>query len=156
MYQGDLMKKHILVIFLCVFSALALADTQNRLTLSSLEKQGFVLMNGTQASEMLIGKTVQINDLLSQAVYEVKISKNGSMKRKIIKDKSPNMLTNIEYSSRADLLSDTVDMSIEGSKIIVTDGVRTYISILYKKADVIYGIRDIDHDVVNFKIILNH
>jgi len=146
------MRKIIILIpvFLMIFKV-AIAENNSKLTLEKLD--GYNIMTGIEISEVLLGKTVILKDLLSEAVYEIKINQNGVTEKKIITAKSPKTLTNVEYQARADLLSGAVKFSIEGNKIITTDGLRTYISTLYKKDKNIYGVRDVDHNSVNFQII---
>lgn len=149
------MKKNILLIplILMIFK-ISLAENSSGLTLKKLD--GYKIMTGIEISEILLGKTVILKDLLSEAVYEIKINKDGVTEKKIIKAKSPKTLTNVDYQARADLLTDVLKFSIEGNKIITTDGVRTYISTLYKKGQKIYGVRDVDHESVNFQILIDY
>lgn len=132
----------------------ALADNNSILTLQKLD--GYKVMTGIEISEILLGKTVILKDLLSEAEYEIKINKDGVTEKKIIKAKSPKTLTNVDYQARADLLRGALKFSIEGNKIITTDGLRTYISTLYKKDKNIYGVRDVDHESVNFQILTDY
>jgi len=62
-------------------------------------------------------------------------------------------LTSVEYQARADILKGDVEFSIKNNKVIVTDGIRKFISSIYRKQHMLYAVRDIDHDVVNFQII---
>ncbi|RDH82702.1 MAG: hypothetical protein DIZ80_10505 [endosymbiont of Galathealinum brachiosum] len=142
------------IIFLTIFVLFTQPTTADeKLTLNKLVENKYHLMTSNEISEILIDKTVILKDLLSEAVYEISINKEGKIDKKIIKEKTPKMLTNIEYHSRADMLSGSIKFSIGGNKIISTDGVRTYMSSLYKKGNKIFGVRDIDHDIVNFEII---
>jgi len=147
------MKIIILIFLFFMYVNSAIADAKAPLTMNDLN--GYHVMTGIEISEILLGKTVILKDLLSEAVYEIKISQNGLTEKKIITAKSPKTLTNVEYQARADLLSGDVKFSIEGNKIITTDGVRTYISTLYKKDRKIYGVRDVDNESVNFQILLD-
>jgi hypothetical protein len=145
------------IISLCIllmFTHLVKAEDNPILTLAELKQQGFVLIQSGEMSEMLLDKTVLIKDLLSKSVYEVKINKDGSTDKKQIKKSSAKILTSIEYHSRPALLDATTKFSISHDKIISTDGVRTYISSLYKKQDKIYAVRDVDHNRVSFQIII--
>ena len=146
--------KLIILLFVLVNFSVSNSLAESKLTLTSLEKQHYKEMTGKEISELLLGKTITLKDLLSKAVYEVKINNEGLTKKKVIKEKSPKTLTSIEYNSRAALLSDGLEISIKGNKIVTSDGVRTYMSTLYKKQNTIYGVRDIDHDTVNFQIII--
>jgi len=130
------------------------AQADSKLTLASLEKQNYKIMTGIEISEILFNKTIKIKDLLSDAIYKIKIDENGLTKRERIAPKNPKILTSVEYNSRPALLKDSIEFSIKGNKIINTDGIRTYISTLYKKHNKIYGVRDIDNNVVNFQIII--
>jgi len=141
-----------MVTFFMMFDVI-LADNDSRLTLQKLD--GYHIMTGLEISEILLGKTVILKDLLSEAVYEIKISQDGLTEKKVIKAKSPKTLTNVDYQARADILSGDVKFAIEGNKIITTDGVRTYIATLYKKGINIYGVRDVDHESVDFQILTN-
>jgi len=145
--------KLIILIFLLVNLSVSTVTAESKLTLASLEKQHYKVMTSKEISTLFLGKTITLKDLLSKAVYEVKVNKDGLTKKKVIKEKSPKTLTSIEYNSRAALLSDGLEISIKGNKIITSDGVRTYKSTLYKKDKTIYGVRDIDHDSVNFQIL---
>lgn len=147
------MKIFVLIIAVIQIS-ISVVYADSKLTLSSLEKQNFNIMTGNEISALFLNNNIKLKDLLSGAIYQIKISENGLIERKVIKGKNPKILTSVEYNSRAALLTDAVDLSIKGNKIITTDGVRTYISILYKKKDLIYGVRDIDHETVNFQIII--
>ena len=144
----------ILIVSFFMLSNFSVADTNSPMTMKNLN--GYHVMTGIEISEMLLGETVILKDLLSEAVYEIKISQNGLTEKKIITAKSPKTLTNVEYQARADILSGDVKFSIEGSKIITTDGVRTYISTLYKKDRKIYGVRDVDNESVNFQILIDY
>jgi len=144
-----------IIIFMVLNLIVSFAWADTKLTLASLESQNYKQMTGIEISKLLLNKTVKLKDLLSDAVYEIKIDADGSIKnRKKIKGKNPNILTSVEYHSRASLLSESVDLSIKGNKIITTDGIRTYMSTFYKKDNIIYGVRDIDNETVNFKIII--
>jgi len=149
------MKKIILLISIniMIFNT-ALAENNNILILQKL--QGYKIMTGIEISEILLGKTVILKDLLSEAVYEIKINKNGVTEKKTLKTKSPKTLTNVDYQARADLLKGALKFTIEGNKIITTDGLRTYVSTLYKKDNNIYGVRDVDHESVNFQILTDY
>jgi len=148
--------KLIILLFVLVNISVSNSMAESKLTLTSLEKQHYKEMTGKEISELLLGKTVTLKDLLSKAIYEVKINNEGLTKKKVIKEKSPKTLTSIEYNSRAALLSDGLEISIKGNKIVTSDGVRTYMSTLYKKQNTIYGVRDIDHNSVNFQIIIEN
>jgi len=149
------MKKIIILInALLMISKVAIVNAETPLTMKHLN--GYNIMTGLEISEILLGKTVVLKDLLSEAVYEIKISQNGLTEKKVITNKSPKTLTNVEYQARADILSGDVKFSIEGNKIITTDGVRTYISTLYKKGMNIYGVRDVDNESVNFQILTDY
>ncbi len=148
--------KLIIIFFIVLNFTIFSAYSENKITLLSLEKQNFYVMSGKEISEILLDKTVKLKDLLSEAVYEIKINKNGLIERKIITNKNPKTLTSVEYNARASLLGDSMELSIKGNKIVTTDGVRTYMSTLYKKGDIIYGVRDIDHKTVNFQIIIKN
>ena len=149
------MKKIILLISIniMIFNT-ALAENNNILILQKL--QGYKIMTGIEISEILLGKTVILKDLLSEAVYEIKINKNGVTEKKTLKTKSPKTLTNVDYQARADLLKGALKFTIEGNKVITTDGLRTYVSTLYKKDNNIYGVRDVDHESVNFQILTDY
>ena len=148
------MKIKLIVLTLCIlFSQVSVAD--ENLTLNKLVNNKYHLMTSNEIREILIEKTVILKDLLSEAVYEISINKDGLIDQKIIKEKSPKTLTSVEYHARADILSGSIKFSIGGNKIISTDGIRTYMSSLYKKGDKIFGVRDIDQNVVNFEVIIN-
>jgi len=144
--------KIILWVILNLIITFAIAET--KLSLASLEKQDYKQMTSIEISEMLLDKTVRLKDLLSEAVYEIQIKKDGSIKRKMITEKNPKILTSVEYSARPAVLTESVKLLIKGNKIITTDGLRTYMSTLYRKGDMIFGVRDIDHETVNFQIII--
>ena len=148
--------KLIILLFVLVNLTVSSVMAESKLTLTSLEKQHYKEMTSKEISELLLGKTITLKDLLSKAVYEVKINNEGLTKKKVIKEKSPETLTSIEYNSRAALLTDGLELVVKGNKIITSDGVRTYMSTLYKKQNIIYGVRDIDHDSVNFQIIIEN
>jgi len=64
------------------------------------------------------------------------------------------MLTNLEYQSRAPLLAGSGKLQIKGDEIVNSDGIRSFSSRLYKKDNVIMGVRDIDNGRVYLKIII--
>jgi len=132
------------------------ADNSTNISLDKLIKDNYTLMSGSDISEMLLGKTVILKDLLSEAVYEVKIHKNGTTEKKQIKSKSSKILTNVDYHARAALLDGSVKFSVSANKIITSDGVRTYNSNLYRKGNKIFGVRDIDNNAVNFQIVIGN
>ncbi len=146
--------KIFIIIMAVIQTSISVAYADSKLTMNSLEKQNFRVMSGSEISEIFLNNNVKLKDLLSGAVYQIKINENGLIERKTIKEKNPKTLTSVEYSSRAALLTDSVDLSVKDNKVITTDGLRTYVSTLYKKANLIYGVRDIDHETVNFQIIL--
>jgi len=148
--------KLIILIFVLAKLSVSTVIAEPKLTLASLEKQQYKVMTSKEISTLLLGKTITLKDLLSKAIYEVAINEDGLTKKKVIKEKSPKTLTSIEYNSRAALLSDGLEITIKGNKIITSDGIRTYKSTLYKKDNLIYGVRDIDHDSVNFQIIIDN
>ncbi|VAW66037.1 hypothetical protein MNBD_GAMMA08-1698 [hydrothermal vent metagenome] len=149
--------KIILFATLLLLVQISKAETPTSLTLDKLVKDNYKLMSGNDISEMLLGKKIILKDLLSEAVYEVKIHKNGTTEKKQIKSKNPKMLTNVDYHARAALLDGAAKFSVSANKIITSDGVRTYNSSLYRKGDNIFGVRDIDNNEVNFQIVIgNH
>ena len=146
--------KLIIIGILSVIVNIASAENNKTLSLEYLLNNNYQLMSATEISKIISGKKIILEDLLSKAIYELKIDESGVTEKKIISQKSPDSITNVEYSSRADLLSGDVSLTVKGNSIIITDGIRTYISTLYKKADNIYVVRDIDNNKVSFKIII--
>jgi len=111
-------------------------------------------MANKEINEVLLGKTVILKDLQSEAVYKIKINKNGLTEKKVLSVESPEILTDIDFQARAPILNGSVKFSISENKIITSDGIRTYISSLYKRKNTMYGVRDIDYKSVNFQIII--
>jgi hypothetical protein len=146
--------KLIIISILSLVINVTFAGNNESLTLDYLIKNNYQLMSAAEINKIISGKKVILKDLLSKAVYELKIDKSGMTEKKTISEKSPDSITSVEYSSRADLLSGDVKLSVKGNNIVITDGIRTYISNLYKKEDNIYVVRDVDNSKVSFKIII--
>lgn len=146
--------KLIIISVLSFLINIAFAGNNESLTLDYLIKNNYQIMSAAEINEIISGNKVILKDLLSKAVYELKIDGSGTAEKKTISEKSPASITSVEYSSRADLLSGDVKLSVKGRNIVITDGIRTYISNLYKKEDNIYVIRDVDNSKVSFKIII--
>jgi len=64
---------------------------ESKLTLTSLEKQHYKEMTGKEINDLLLGKTIMLKDLLSKAVYEVKINNKGRTKKSYKGKESKNI-----------------------------------------------------------------
>jgi len=105
-------------------------------------------MTGNEIRSQLFGKTIIINDLHTKAEYEIVLSESGAS------EVSPSMLTDLEYHSRAPLLSESNRLVIKGDKVVASDGICTFVSQLYIKGDKILGVRDVDNGRVYLKIMV--
>lgn len=146
--------KNILLSLMFFIIAVPVLATENRtsLTASKLLSQGYIKMSGATIHKKLIGPTIIIIDLLAGSEYEAVFFSDGKSKIKKTKDNKPGTLTDADYQGRAALLTGFNAFTIKGDTVITTDGVRSYISTLYKKDNVILGVRNVDDGRVYFQI----
>ncbi len=129
-------------------------EKKTNLTASKLASYGYKKMTRTTIRENFIGPTLIIIDLLAGSEYEAKFLSNGKSELKKIKENKPETLTDADYHGRAALLTGINAFTIKGNTVITTDGVRSYASTLYKKGDVVLGVRNVDNGRVYFQIKL--
>ncbi len=147
------MKKRMIGFSLLLFTLQALAVEQKAgLNIEDIIKDGYQQMTGDEIRSHLFGKKLIIKDLHAKSEYEGFLSNSGTSKVKQTREVSPSMLTNIEYQSRAPLLSGTDKLRIKGNKIVASDGIRTFSSRIYIKDGNMLGVRDIDNGRVYLQI----
>lgn len=142
-----------LIIMLLSFQILA-AENDERHTVNRLMTDGFKEMSGAEIKQQLLGRVLMITDLQAGSIYETVLLESGARKLKKIKSESSKTLTDVDYQARAAILSENAKFSTEGNKIISTDGVRTYSIALFKKGNLMFGVRDVDGEYANFQIKL--
>lgn len=149
------MKKFITVLSLILITLQVFAvENEKSLNIKDIVKGGYKQLTGDEIRSQLFGKTIIINDLHTKAEYEVTLSESGASKIKQTSEASPSMLTDLEYHSRAPLLSESNRLVIKGDKVVASDGIRTFISRLYIKGNKILGVRDVDNGRVYLQIMV--
>lgn len=140
-----------LMMFVIATPVLAI-DNKTSLTASKLLSDGYKKMTSAEIEQQLLGKTLIVLDLQAGSQYQAKFLKHGQRQLEKIKEAHPKSLTDSEYHGRAPALTGAATFSLRDGKIISSDGIRTYISILYQKNNNILGVRDIDNGQVTFQI----
>lgn len=149
------MKNILFALMVIVIATPVLAiENKTNLTASKLLSNGYNKMSGAAIREKFIGPTLIIMDLQAGSEYEAIFSPDGKSALKKIKGDKAQTLTDADYQGRAVLLTGLNTFTINGDTVITTDGIRSYISTLYKKGDVILGVRDIDNGRVYFQVKL--
>ena len=149
------MKNILFALMLMVIATPVLAiENKTHLTASKLLSSGYNKMSGAAIREKFIGSALIIMDLQAGSEYEAIFSPGGKSELKKIKGDKAQTLTDADYQGRAVLLTGFNTFTINGDTVITTDGIRSYISTLYIKGDVILGVRDIDNGRVYFQIKL--
>ena len=146
--------KNILFALMTIFITIPVQASENKthLTVSKLLTDGYIRMSEATIRKDLIGPTLIIKDLLAGSEYEAIFSADGKSQLKKIKEDKAHTLTYADYQGRAPLLTGFNVFTIKGDTVTTTDGIRSFTSILYKKDNVILGVRDIDNGRVYFQI----
>ena len=140
------------LIILAIAAPVFATENTTSFTAKKLISSGYILMTGAVIRKELIGRTVTIVDLLAGSEYEAKFLADGKSELKKTKDNKPGTLTDADYQERAPLLTGFNTFTIKGDTVMTTDGVRSYTSKLYKKGNVILGVRNVDNGKVYFQI----
>lgn len=150
--------KNILFALMVIVIATPVQAIENKtsLTATKLLSDGYIKMSGAAIRKNFIGPTLIIMDLLAGSEYEAIFSPDGKSKLKKIKGDKAQTLTDADYQGRAVLLTGINAFTIKGNTFITTDGIRSYTSTLYKKGDVVLGVRNVDNGRVYFQVKLKN
>lgn len=149
------MKNILFALMVIVIATPVLAiENKTSLTASKLLSDGFKKMSGTAIRKKFIGPTLIIMDLLAGSEYEAIFTADGKSELKKIKEDKAQTLTDADYHGRSVLLTGFNTFTINADTVFTTDGVRSYISTLYKKDEMILGVRNIDNGRVYFQVKL--
>ena len=151
------------VAVLWLFSAVLLNNVNAEeipfLTVDKIVEDGYVQLTGLQLIELLKQHKVEVQDIETGAVSNSMRAKtdNDSVagrKSEAVKSAKPGYFLDPRLLARAPPLSGVPEYKVSEDEMIATDGVRTYRFRFFEKQGNMYGVRDIDHGSVFFKIVV--
>jgi len=145
-------------VILCLFNNVHAAE-KHFLTVDELLNNGYSQLTEAQLTYLLKESKIEVRDIETEAVSlstrtNADASNTANRKSEDIKTDKPLYFLDARLIARAPPLEGEPDFKVKGSKLIATDGVRTYHIRFYEKQGKIFGARDIDHGNVFFQIIV--
>ena len=117
----------------------------------SLLADGYAQMSGADIQRQLIGKALILRDLNTGLEYKATLAQGR--RTLTLSEDQMNRAAVSAFHGGPLLLGDAI-YSIEGNRVVSTDGVSTIATTLYRKEGKIYAARDVDQDRVNFEVLL--